>query len=96
MADFFDDLGKKISEVASDLGKRTEDTLEIQKMKSEVRTLKRANERDYRDIGRMMYDKFQKGEITDTSCIELCSAIEKREEEIEARKETIERIKEEM
>ena len=31
MADFFEDLGKRISDAASSLGKKTEDTIEIQK-----------------------------------------------------------------
>ena len=69
MADFFEDLGKRISDVANDIGKKTEDTLEIQRRKSDIRTLRRASERDLMDIGRMIYDKFQKGEINDTDCI---------------------------
>ena len=39
MADFFEELGKKISDVASDIGKKTEDTIEIQKLKSNIRGL---------------------------------------------------------
>ena len=94
MADFFEDLGKKISDVAGEIGKKTEDTLEIQKIKSNVRSLKRANERDLMDIGRMVYDKFQKGEVADTYYITLCEEIEKREEEMEKQEEEIVRIKE--
>ena len=45
MADFFEDLGRKISDVANDIGKKTEDTIEIQKLKSDMRTLRRANDR---------------------------------------------------
>ena len=55
MADFFGELGKKIADTASDLSKKAEDTLEVQKIKGEIRSLKRANERDYKDIGRMVY-----------------------------------------
>ena len=44
MADFFEELGKRVSDVASDITKKTGDTLEIQKIKSNVRSLKRANE----------------------------------------------------
>ena len=62
MADFFEDLGKKITEVADDLGRKAGDTIETQKIKSQIRSLKRANERDYLDIGRMVYEKFQDGE----------------------------------
>lgn len=51
MADFFKDVEQKISEVVEELGKKTGDTLEIQKIKSDIRSLKRANERDLIDIG---------------------------------------------
>ena len=54
MADFFEELGKRISDVASDLGKKTEDTIEIQKIKGEIRSLKRANDRDLKDLGSMV------------------------------------------
>ena len=93
MADFFSVLGKKISDVAEDLGKKTEDTVEIQKIKSNIRSLKRANERDLIDIGKMVYDKFHAGEVSDIDYVTLCEAIEKREEEIERQEEEVNKIK---
>ena len=75
MADFFSVLGKKISDVAEDLEKKTEDTLEVQKIKSNIRSLKRANERDFMDIGKMVYEKFHDGEISDIDYVTLCEAI---------------------
>ena len=47
MADFFEQLGKKISDVAEDFGKKTEDTLEVQRIKSQLRSQDSANESDY-------------------------------------------------
>lgn len=96
MADFFEELGKRITDVASDIGKRTEDTIEVQKIKGDIRFMKRANERNLLDLGRMVYDKFQKGEVDDTEYIALCEEIEKREEEMEKREEEIVRIKEDI
>lgn len=96
MSDFFGELGKKITDTASDLGKKAEDTLEIQKIKGDIRSMKRANERDLRDIGRMVYEKFQKGEVDDTEYISRCEEIEKREEEIEKQEEEIVKIKEDI
>ena len=93
MADFFSGLGKKLSDVAEDLGKKTEDTLEIQKIKSEIRSLERANERDYIHIGKMVYDKFQQGEVENMEAATLCEAIEKREEEIKRQESVIDKIK---
>lgn len=95
MADFFDELGKRVTDVASDLSKKAGDTLEIQKLKSEIRTLKRGNRRDFEDIGKSIYEKFSKNEVEDMDMIALCEAIEKREEEIEKYEEQIVRIKEE-
>ena len=93
MADFFNVLGKKISDVAEDLEKKTEDTLEVQKIKSNIRSLKRANERDFIDIGKMVYEKFHDGEISDIDYVTLCEAIEKREEEIARQEEEVKKIK---
>ena len=93
MADFFTDLGKKLSETADLVGKKTSDMVEIEKLKSQVRTLERANERDYMDIGKMIYEKFQKNEVMETESIEFCESIEKRQTEIESLKKEISRIR---
>ena len=94
MADFFEDLGKKITEVADDLGRIAGDTIETQKIKSQIRSLRRANERDYLDIGRMVYEKFQDGELFGTDFITICEAIEKRGEEIEKKETELDKFKE--
>ena len=94
MADFFEDLGKKITEVADDLGRKAGQTIETQKLKSQVRSLRRANERDYLDIGRMVYEKFQDGELFGTDFITICEAIEKRDEEIEKKETELDKFKE--
>ena len=93
MVDFFEDLGRKISDVANDIGKKTEDTIEIQKLKSDMRTLRRANDRDLMDMGRMVYDKFVQGEISDLDYVAVCESIEKRDEEMKKIAEEIQHIK---
>ena len=94
MADFFEQLGKKISDVAEDFGKKTEDTLEVQRIKSQIRSLDRANERDYIEIGKKIYEKFKAGEVADLEYIALCESIEKREEEAVQCQEEIRKIQE--
>lgn len=96
MADFFEELGKRITDVAGEIGKKTEETIEIQKLKSDIRSFRRANDRDLLDIGRMVYEKFCNGEISDIDYVAVCEAIEKREEKVEKMKEEIERIKGEI
>lgn len=94
MAEFFEEFGKKVTDVATEIGKKAEETLEIQKLKMETRSLKRGNDRDFKDIGIAVYEKFQKGEIPDMDLIGFCESIERRNEEIEEKEEKISRIKE--
>ena len=94
MADFFGNLkgslkenlgnlGKTLSDTAEVVSKKTKDEVEVQKIKSQIRGMERSNERDFQDIGKMIYDFFKKGEVIDTAFVELCEAIEGREEAIE-------------
>lgn len=92
MAGFFDDLGKRLSETANDLGKKAEDTLEIQKRKSDIRFLGRANDRDYMDIGKIIFEKYRNGEVVDTDMAALCEAIAQRNEEVTKIQAEIDRI----
>lgn len=92
MAGFFDDLGKRLSETASDLGKKAEDTLEIQKRKSDIRYLRRANDRDYIDIGKIIFEKYHSGEVIDADMVALCEAIDQRNEETAKIQAEIDRI----
>lgn len=94
MKDFFEDLGKRISDAATDVSKKTGDVLEIQKIKGDIRSLKRANERDFIEMGQMIYEKFKDGQIEGMDYVALCEAIEKRDESAEKLQEEIDRIQE--
>jgi predicted lipid-binding transport protein (Tim44 family) len=93
MSDFLEDLGKKLSDAAAEIGKKTEDTLEIQKLKSDIRSLNRGNERDYIDIGKLVYEKYQNGEVVDGDISVLCEAVDKRDIQIGELKAEIVKIR---
>jgi len=82
-----------MSGVVEDIGKKADETIEIQKKKSDVRSLTRANERDYSHIGRMVYEKFKNAEVVDLDYITLCESIEQRCEEIASIEDDIKNIK---
>jgi len=94
MQDFFEDLGKKISETADEVVKKTGDAVEVQRIKAEIRTLKKSSQRDYIDMGKMIYEKFEAGEVVDESFIGFCEEVERRDKKIEEYNEEIKRIKE--
>ena len=100
MADFFENLkgnleslGKTISEKAEVVSKKTEEAVEIQKIKSQIRVMERSNERDFQDIGKIIYERFQKGKAVDSEFVELCEAIEERDSSIEACKRQVAELK---
>ena len=78
-----ENLGKTLADKAEAVSKKTKEEVEVQKIKSQVRGMERSNERDFQDIGKMIYDKFVKGEVVDTAFVELCEAIQGREAAIE-------------
>lgn len=100
MADFFgnlkenlESLGKTISEKAEVVSKKTEEAVEVQKIKSQIRLMERNNERDFQDIGKIIYEQFKKGKVVDTEFVELCEAIEEREASIDDYKKQVAEIK---
>ena len=100
MADFFgnlkeslESLGKTISEKAEVVAKKTEEAVEVQKIKSQIRVMERNNERDFQDIGKIIYDQFKKGKVVDSEFVELCEAIEDREASIDEYKKQVAEIK---
>ncbi len=104
MADFFSklgsklgdnlgDLGKIISEKAEEVSKKTEDVVEIQKIKNQIRVMERNNERDFLDIGKMIYDQYKKGTAVDAEYAEICEAIADREASIAEYEEQVAELK---
>lgn len=102
MSNLFDrlnleEVGKKISdtltETAGTVGKKTEEIVSVQKLKSQIRTLQRSNQREYMDIGKMIYEKFQSGGEISGEYAAICEEIQKREQEIEDAMKQIAEIK---
>lgn len=79
---FFEDLGRKIGETAETVTNKAGEAVEVQRLKNQIRTLERGNERDYMDLGKMVYDHYKEGEVVDAEAIGICEAIQNREESI--------------
>ncbi|MEF9945439.1 MAG: zinc ribbon domain-containing protein [Lachnospiraceae bacterium] len=93
MGDFFDDLGKRISETAEVVGKKTEEVVNLQKIKNQIRILERTNEKDIKDLGEMVYADFRNKEEMAVEYVTVCEEIQKREDTIEAFRQEIAQIK---
>ena len=65
MKDFFEDLGKRLSETAEAVTAKAGDAIEIQKLKAQIRELARGNAEDLMELGQSIYDRFENGEELD-------------------------------
>ena len=59
---FFDGWGKKITETVDVVGKKTNELVEIQKLRSQISSLEKNIDKCYIELGKMMFEAFQDGE----------------------------------
>lgn len=93
MRDFFEDLGKRIGETAETMTNMAGEAIEIQRLKSQIRTLARGNAVDLMELGKSIYDRYKAGEEVEESAQALCDAIKDREETMGAYEKKISKIK---
>ena len=79
MKDFFEDLGKRIGETAETMTNKAGEAIEIQRLKSQSRSLARGNAVDLMELGKMIYDRYKAGEEVEEEAKELCEALQSRE-----------------
>lgn len=70
--DFFNNLRQTLSDTAEVVGKKTEELLEVQKLRNRIRTAQRQVEQDYRKLGHMVFERFVEGEAMDLELSEVC------------------------
>lgn len=82
MGSFFEDLGKRLGETAETVTNKAGEAVEIQKLKSQIRSLERENDNDLAELGLAVYDQFKDGAELGEEAAGLCEAIQSREESI--------------
>ena len=93
MKDFFEGLGKRIGETAETMTNMAGEAIEIQRLKSQIRTLARGNAVDLMELGKSIYDRYKAGEEVEESAQGLCDAIKDRETTIGEYEKKISKIK---
>ena len=90
MGDFFGDLGKKLTDTAEAVGRKTEEVVEIQKLRNKIRVMENNNTRDFTDLGKIIYDRFQVEEpVVREDYVVVAENIFSREQKINELKQEI-------
>jgi len=81
--DFFEDLGKKITKTAEGVGKKTSEVVEQQRLRSQIGTFERDIKKHYEELGKIVYKRYEDGEVLDIEFISPCEEINQKKELIE-------------
>lgn len=81
--DFFNDLGKTLSDVAKQVEEKSGELLEAGRLNIEIFREEDAIRRIYRKIGELIFKEFDKGEPYTGKADELCDEIRHRKRKIE-------------
>lgn len=87
--EFFDSLRQTITGTAEVVGKKTEDILEIQKLRSRIRNAQRNVELDYKKLGEIIYQRYVSGADLDDELTEVCSLIMELQKQTASYKEEL-------
>ena len=87
--DFFTDFVETISKAAKDLGNRADSFVETQKIRAKILSEQKMIEKDFTDLGKIIYKKYVDGEPLDETMAEVCEDVTQRKIAIAAYRETI-------
>lgn len=76
MADInFDDISKTISDAAEAVGKKTEAFIKIQKIRGQMHAAKHLVEKNYKDLGEIIFRRYAAGEAVDEEVAIICEEV---------------------
>jgi DNA-directed RNA polymerase subunit RPC12/RpoP len=89
----FDNLGKKIGDLATTTAKKSGEMIEVTKINLNINTEEDSIKKLYSEIGNYCYELFQQGPFQDGRINDLCSQIKTHKDKIQELKEKIYSVK---
>lgn len=89
LEDVLSKLKKNFGETAEVIGKKTENFVEIQKLKSQIHTANHEIAQNYEEMGEMIYRRYQQGETLDAELTAICEDIKELKAEVASCKDEI-------
>ena len=88
-AEFFETVGKSLSRTADKVAKKADEFIAIQKIKSRQNSMERQMNDDLKNIGEIIFRKFEDEEELDAEIKDICQEIQELQNQIAACKEEI-------
>lgn len=89
--EFWDDLGRKVTGTVDMIGRKTEEVIEITKLKNKMYAVERELSRSFERLGREVYAQYRKEEAAGEEIRGLCEKTAQLEAELESIREEAKR-----
>lgn len=89
----FEELSQMFSSAAEVVGNKAEEAVKITKIKRDIHTLKSANNQEFLEIGKLIYNRYLSDEVLEPEIMDICDIISEREEKIKARRKDLSNIR---
>ncbi len=93
--EFFDNIGRTISDAAETVGRKTGELAEIVRLKNQVYGLERGIKKDYEELGKMIYERYASQGTVQEDLLPICEEIAQKEILIDQYKGEIDGLKNE-
>lgn len=93
LKDSLSKIAKTVGDSAANVAKKSGDIVEMSKLSSNISSLQDEKEKIYIEIGKLIYNKFDSGEIYETDITEECNKIKNIENNISSIKGKIFELK---
>lgn len=91
--DFFNDLGKTITKAANDAVDKTTEFFEATKMKAQIAGEGKSIEKNYRDIGEIIYKLYMEGTPVTDEVAKICDDVQAHEDHIKSLRKDLASLK---
>ena len=89
----FEEFSEKLSKTAESVGNKASEMVQITKIKKDIHSLKQANNQDYKEIGKLIYNMYLKDVVHDPEIMDICDTISERDIKIEECRKELSSIK---
>lgn len=95
-SEIWDDIGRKMSKAADTVGKKASKATELMRFKNQIYSLEREIEKDYADLGKMIYERYLNQEGVEEAFRPGCESIAQKEILMTEYQNEVENLKREM
>lgn len=82
-SDIFEDISKKISKTAEDVGRKTNEVIERQRLRNQIVTMEREIGLLYESMGKILWERYEEEQVVQAEFLVSCETIAEKKDMIE-------------